>query len=68
MFVVKNGQFDGIFLDRENAELAVGDYVDAEIKEFKTWQEAIHFLNMIIPKYYAVFNGRICGLFSFALT
>ena len=63
MFAVKNGQFDGIFFDEENANLAVGDYFGAEIKECESAVEAINFLNKIVSKFYAVANGRIKGIF-----
>ena len=63
MFAVKNGQFEGIFFDIDNANLAVGDYVDAEIKDCETVVDAINHIDKIVSKFYAVANGRIVGIF-----
>lgn len=64
MYAVKNGQFDGVFFDKENLGAAIGDKTNAEIKNCNTYQEAIEFLWCNCNRFYAVQNGRINGIFT----
>ena len=64
LYVVKSGEFNGIFFDEDNMKLALGNHPNPEFQLCTTKTEAINYYGEILGKVYPVSNGRIVGIFT----
>ena len=64
MYSFKNNKLKAILINENDVNLAKTIYGDAEITKSDSYEELINNLNIMPSKFYAVKQGRICGIFT----